>query len=61
MYRKEQCRSLLDTADGNDVNLEKKPETKWHKVSSFLGETTSTQVNLLSAEIWWINVKYLPM
>ncbi|KFK40992.1 hypothetical protein AALP_AA2G071400 [Arabis alpina] len=32
MYRKEQCRSLLDTTDGDNVNLEKKPETKWHKV-----------------------------
>ncbi|VVB05328.1 unnamed protein product [Arabis nemorensis] len=32
MYRKEQCRSLLESADGDDVNLEKKPGTKWHKV-----------------------------
>lgn len=47
MYRKEQCRSLLDTGDLDESNLDKKPETKWHKVSSFLGETTSTQVNLV--------------
>ncbi|CAA7015126.1 unnamed protein product [Microthlaspi erraticum] len=32
MYRKEQCRSLLDTGDLDESNLEKKPETKWHKV-----------------------------
>ncbi|XP_010528633.1 PREDICTED: transcription elongation factor SPT6 homolog [Tarenaya hassleriana] len=32
MYRKEQCRSLLDGADFGDVNADKKPEVKWHKV-----------------------------
>ncbi|CAH2065577.1 unnamed protein product [Thlaspi arvense] len=32
MYRKEQCRSLFDSADFHDINIEKKPETKWHKV-----------------------------
>ncbi|KAL9860887.1 Transcription elongation factor SPT6 [Arabidopsis thaliana] len=35
MYRKEQCRSLLDSSDddddGSDFNLDKKLETKWHK------------------------------
>ncbi|CAL9237628.1 unnamed protein product [Arabidopsis halleri] len=34
MYRKEQCRSLLDSSDddGSDFNLLKKLETKWNKV-----------------------------
>ncbi|CAN8238192.1 unnamed protein product [Cochlearia groenlandica] len=32
MYRKEQCRSLLNSADIEEINIEKKPETKWHKV-----------------------------
>ncbi|WZZ06200.1 hypothetical protein YC2023_092121 [Brassica napus] len=32
MYRKEQCRSLLDSSDISDLNTEKKPEAKWHKV-----------------------------
>ncbi|XP_048603156.1 transcription elongation factor SPT6 homolog isoform X3 [Brassica napus] len=32
MYRKEQCRSLLDSSDISELNIEKKPETKWHKV-----------------------------
>ncbi|AEE34373.1 global transcription factor group B1 [Arabidopsis thaliana] len=32
MYRKEQCRSLLDTGDFDGANQGKKPETKWHKV-----------------------------
>ncbi|KAJ4884138.1 global transcription factor group B1 [Raphanus sativus] len=32
MYRKEQCRSLLDSSDISDLDTEKKAETKWHKV-----------------------------
>lgn len=51
MYRKEQCRSLLDSSDISEPNIEEKHEAKWHKVSSFLGETTSAQVNIESAEI----------
>ncbi|KAJ0243006.1 Transcription elongation factor SPT6 [Hirschfeldia incana] len=32
MYRKEQCRSLLDSSDISELNIEKKHEAKWHKV-----------------------------
>ncbi|XP_018470699.1 transcription elongation factor SPT6 homolog isoform X1 [Raphanus sativus] len=32
MYRKEQCRSLLDSSDISEPNIEEKHEAKWHKV-----------------------------